>query len=263
MKELADSLSTIIDKLAGFFDIFDLSFVVSGATILAAVAFGLYLTGRDIITEVDGIFDYFAFVFISYVIGMLCFALGRWLRMRVVSPITNRVIDFARATLRRSGTGSTVSHLNRQDDFQDKMNRFEIYIYEVFRSHGLLEQEPFKSYLERDEKKRVWRLYVRMWAEAREKLSSTPSMSLLQRYWVMAATYDGLSISVFAWILVVALWINGFGGLTPPLDWKIGIVIEIFLFLCMYVCLREANRFVLNQVEELIATIAASQNNAQ
>jgi hypothetical protein len=41
MSELGQGLKTIVEKLAAFFDIFDLSFFVSGAIPLGAIVFWL------------------------------------------------------------------------------------------------------------------------------------------------------------------------------------------------------------------------------
>ena len=50
VKELGEALKLIFSKVAGFFDIFDLSFFVSGITSAAAMAAFLHLAGVTVTT---------------------------------------------------------------------------------------------------------------------------------------------------------------------------------------------------------------------
>ena len=45
MKGLGDALKIIFEKIGAFFDLFDLSFFVSGAACIGAALFWLHLTG--------------------------------------------------------------------------------------------------------------------------------------------------------------------------------------------------------------------------
>lgn len=87
----------------------------------------------------------------------------------------------------------------------------------------------------------IWRLYVRLWAEIRHSDSVTPSLQLLKRYWVMAATYDGIAISMALWALL--LFAGSFGwGIASFLNWKFGIPFAIILLLFGAACLREGRQ---------------------
>ncbi|MCA9685144.1 MAG: hypothetical protein KC457_23375, partial [Myxococcales bacterium] len=84
-------------------------------------------------------------------------------------------------------------------------------------------------------------LYVRMWVEVRQRELLLPSFALLRRYWVSAATLDGLFVAAMTWSLVLGLdgrWI-------PAVVTIIGAGF----------CLREALRYDDYQREELVATV--------
>ncbi|MEO1289367.1 MAG: hypothetical protein AAFV93_16515 [Chloroflexota bacterium] len=102
----------------------------------------------------------------------------------------------------------------------------------------------------------IWRLYMCTWADARETLKQSPSMALLERYWVMTATYDGLAISMSAWIGVTIIWASGLWGITK-LGWIPASILTVFLVLAMTACWNEARRYHSNQIEELAATMAS------
>ena len=80
MKDAAAALAAFLERLGRFFDIFDLSFIVSGATAVGAVAFLLDTLGLRMV-PLSGWVHVAAIIVACYVAGLLCFAAGRWLRM--------------------------------------------------------------------------------------------------------------------------------------------------------------------------------------
>jgi hypothetical protein len=212
MSELGEAWKTILARVGDFFDIFDLSFFVSGAVCLAALAAGNWIGGFFEIGLSDG-YMVLGVAVACYVLGLVCFAGGRALR-----PRTPRFLV----------------------DFQAALAR-----------HGLAAR--YARYL--DDPRDLDRLYNRMWAEARQSPSLTASFALLKRYWVMAATYDGLALAFFVWWLVLSYWWAGLGRVPPP---HVGVRVAVTLALTLAVLgsRREAARLVRNQMEELVATIA-------
>ena len=181
MKELGEALKAIFGKISGFFDIFDLSFFVSGAVSLSALLFWVYLAGKEIPYYLQGWLRVLALILACYVNGLICFAGGRWICMG-----------------RR-----------RRNAIQD----FDIRFNNVLQAHGLNDKEPFKEYLARNSNtvRGSWRLYVRLWAEVRKFDQLSPSLSFLNRYWVMAATYDGVGMAVIVWAFMFGVWCLGWG----------------------------------------------------
>lgn len=247
MSEVAKAVKPLFDKFIDFFDIFDLSFFVSGATFVAAIAWaGLtpalaQLIGLESIDD-EGI--WFAsnavpsvavamLVLASYVSGMTCFALGR----------------FVRKWMFRGKDRLTGANRKRVHTLFDELVR-----------HGILERRGTSFRVSRHGRRIPWlaryvdvdpnemqdsALYVRMWAEVRQRERLSPSFSLLRRYWVSAATLDGLFVAFGTWAVLLALDAHSAKEWFPPLATLVGAVF----------CLREAQRYGVFQREELIATL--------
>ena len=129
----------------------------------------------------------------------------------------------------------------------------------ILKAHGLDKEPSFLNYIEREESRGVWRLYVRLWADIRHSPLAEPSLQLLKRYWVMAATYDGISVAVFVWgVLSFSVW-WGFGNITQVPNGFL-FAMGAILFLLAYACSREAGRYVKYQVEEMVASMASIRN---
>jgi hypothetical protein len=186
----------------------------------------MYLTGNTPLAGIDGWLKVLAVILTFYVSGLVCFAAGRWIRTGI-----------------------------RVKEYED---RFDDHFRSTLEAHGLESKEPFREYLERTSRKGISRLYVRLWAEVRQSPALTPSFSLLKRYWVMAATYDGIAMSIWIWVFTIALWCFGI-GFRESLDWKIGIPLIGFLVFASRSCSREAGRYGKYQVEELVASIATQR----
>jgi hypothetical protein len=229
MSELGEALKTIFGKISAFFDLFDLSFFVSGAVSLSALIFWLHLADRKLLFELQGWLRVLAIILGCYVNGLFCFAAGRW-----------------------------VHWIRRTKTIKDSNVHFE----EILKAHGLDDEKPFKDYLDRKDVDGIRRLYIRLWAEVRQMDQLSPSLSLLNRYWVMAATYDGLAIALLVWLVVFIFWLTGF-GVASPLNPFIGIPIIVALAGMAFRCFMESGRLVSNQREELVATIAVQRSRAE
>jgi hypothetical protein len=143
----------------------------------------------------------------------------------------------------------------------NRINSFDELFFKVLKAHGLVDQGTFKEYIGRRDNGGIRRLYIRLWAEVRQLHQLSPSLVVLNRYWVMAATYYGLVTAFFIWAIVFLVWSLGI-GIAPPLNLTVGISVIAVLLLIAYFCLREAQRFVRNQVEELVATISVQRSRS-
>jgi hypothetical protein len=226
-KEVAEGLKAILQRLADFFDIFDLSFIISGAVALGAFGFWSWRASLPKPPIPEGWVYSLTLIIASYVFGLLCFSLGRWLRVSWRSH--------------RLGGGS--------DD------RF----LKVLKAHGLDGVSPFSDYLGRTDAGGEARLYVRLWAEVRDRPDLAASMSLLRRYWVMAATLDGVVVALLVWVLVLVACMFGCGG-AQPISVGIGFVAILVLIISALACSHEAGRFVEYQIEELVGAVAAMRS---
>jgi len=232
MEEIGKALKVIFDKLSDFFDIFDLSFFVSGVFSTGIVYGWITFRGFDQSSSLSSL-PVIVVILICYIAGLTSFAVGRWLRTGVIGFIKKKYIRF------------------RYKDFA-----FDRFFIKILKAHGLDQDSTIKDYLERSLYRGTWRLYVRLWAEVRATSDLTQSLSFLKRYWVMAATYDGLTFSFLLGILlIIEIQIDAGRTLSEGIPYFFGII--SFFFIILIICLREANRFLEYQVEELVATVAA------
>jgi hypothetical protein len=165
--EFAGALGAVFAKVGDFVDIFDLSFFVSGAVCLAALAFG-NAHGHFVSPAAfgDG-YNAIMFLVACYVLGLICFAFGRMLRPK-------------------------------------KSSLFAADMKSIVERHGL--GPRYERYLT-DRPGDVMLLYNRFWAMARQTQGLSPSFTLIRRYWSMAATYDGVLTALLVWWAVCLYWI--------------------------------------------------------
>jgi len=243
MKELGDALSTLLARVAGFFDILDLSFLVAGTLNLA----GLYLmlVAAQVPLPPGGWFEVPLVLVVIYGVGLCAFSAGRWLR----AWLNRRWLDPHRTL--------DVEHA----------------IPQLIEAHGLDQDLRFQPYLRpasgsaltgfdaTASLRRPWRLYTRLWAELRHDPSRGPSLHLALRYWVMTATCDGLAATASLWALgVLGLLLSGFGPLRQHWVWVV--LGAVVLGWVAYLMVLEANRYLRSQHEELVASLAASTARA-
>lgn len=241
MKELGEALKVLFDSVGYFFGIDFLSFFVSGVTCLGAIVFVWVQLAQQKLP--DGATSGLGVVFIviaCYVLGMMCFASGRWVRITFFDSCQNLV---------RRATGR-----------KETKSRFKRFFLAVINDHALSDKDIFKEYLDKDKSHEsskgsdpTGRLYVRLWAEVRQSKRLSASYALLNRYWFLTATYDGLAMALVIWLLVVVIWSMGL-GVNAKLNLGIGVALIAVLVLLAIACWREANRYKQYQVEELVAT---------
>lgn len=165
----------------------------------------------------------------SYSLGLVSFASGRLLQ---------RVVTFVQKKKEHEGSEA----------------RFR----RILTAHGLAEEQPFKEYLARgnEESNGIQALCTRLWAEVRHSARVSASLELLNSYWVKAATYDGLSVSLLLWSGVFLS--SAFGWVVSGYPGRPTSAAIAFIFFCEpLTCLREAARYREYQAKELVATIAA------
>jgi hypothetical protein len=225
-KEAATGLGAVLQRIADFFDIFDLSFIISGAVTGTALCYLAWRAQTPLPPLPQGWSAAVALVVASYVLGMLCFAIGRWFR----APWRSKIVEGGK---------------------HDRL-------LTILEAHGLSNTKPISTYLNRAGVRGEMRLYVRLWAEVRQCPDLAPSFYLLRRYWVMAATYDGMFVALLVWVIVILAGMLGVGA-TPSPNATLGAFIVVVLLLSAVACSREAGRYVEYQMEELVASIAAKR----
>ncbi len=233
MREFGEALRLLFTKLSDFLDVFDLSFLISGGmTVIALIYVGWVTKFPFPALAGDKVFFIgFGALLVAYVSGLVCFTTGRFLR-RFAQKATG---------------GPWYGRGTKLDD--------------VVRAHGLHGNPRFASYFGGDGGAPASPyLYVRLWAELRHDAARTPSMTLLTRYWKLAATYDGLAANALIWavILVTVPFLPGYVESTQhipplPISWTLAAMATIAFGACIF----ESQRYERYQLEELAATIAA------
>lgn len=245
MNDALSSLQALLGRIGAFFDIFDLSFLVSGATSLSALLF-LYKVHAP-----QGSPDWMAggyggilLILACYVLGMLCFILGRLLRGNLLSLLSWE--RFSHRLLRRVRGALLEQNLQVKDEEQSVLA-------------GCIRQLARDGSKESQAKEEATagRLYALLWTQVRQQTELAPSHVLLNRYWVMTALCDGMVIGSLVWLAVLLSSWSRLGGSVSLLYGGIALsVLAAGLFL------READRYAAVQVNDLVATLAWERGRA-
>lgn len=239
MQQIADLAKQILEKLVDFFDIFDLSFFISGVMVLLGGLLIIRTSPGFPVPDWSPQLTFAAVVIACYLLGLIAFAAGRGLRQKAFSWIY-------------SGGG------------------LDEWFWSAASYHQILEEDPLVGYsdlkelIEGKDAGFANAIYTRLWVELRQNNDLKASYGLIRRYWVLSATYDGMAVALFFWSLVVLLvTLNGlFDGTASRLGIHPGMMCAGFMLMfwfLMLTCFREAKRFQRYQVEELVATIAYMQ----
>jgi hypothetical protein len=227
MSGLGDAASKIGEKVVEILDIFDLSFFISGAVVMGALLqfFGPLTEALD---KLEGA-GVFGLVLGSYVLGLVCFAVGRPLRSgfdrKRKGPPDHEI--FHRALVQQGVVDGSAA--------DEALRRYF--------GHGVGVEEPGLRMA----------MYTRMWAHVRSYSELQQSFSLLNRYWVLSASYDGLAIAALVWLLPVwkPVYLEpGTVAIVGAVLWTVAIVVAL------YFCWHRAREYKRYQIEEIVATVA-------
>ena len=221
--EAAEGVRSLFSRLGEFFHIFDLSFLVSGATTLGALLFLRYRLGFSTDFPFSGWIMGFGFIISSYVCGLVSFSAGRALNSKL---FCKRVLsDYLRDALRA------------QEVQGQLIDRY------------LQAGEPGGFPL--------WRLYIRLWQQLAENHPKSVAFHHLSRYWAMAATYDGAAVSLLIWAIAVAPM--PFFGKSFLSLW-LALFAVAALVAAAVLCLRQGAKYYEFQIEDLAAALAVMRS---
>ncbi len=225
VKDTSSSIGSMLSRIGEFFNLFDLSFFISGAVSFAALAYWGSRHPTNFQFPSSTWVRALATILACYVCGLISFSAGR---------VASRL-------WRRTYFASTLKRVLEEHQCTAYVPRFYL---EDANKEGL-EGEKLES--------QMGKLYDRLWVDLRESASHLGSFSLLRRYWVMAATYDGLAAASVLWALVVAT--------EPPFEgtglafWG-PLVASLSTAVLAY---SQGQDFFKTQIFELVATLAAAK----
>jgi len=296
MKEIAEVLRVILDKFLGFFGIFDLSFFVSGGAFVLAVTYLFRALNLGLPVPLSDYVLGFAAVLVIYLCGLVNFGVGRYIRRTLAGPWG---YESGLPGWRKVSLGGTVRQTMLQHHL-DTEPRFAQYFAPVtpkftpaaapkaVKTAAKGTNRPWsvrpQSDEEREGDQRFTQLYTRLWAEIRQRDTLEPSFTHINSYWVRAAVYDGLVVSIAAWMVAASLAAvapafapqvlapppaataihvsedNSQVGERPALapQHRLAVLAATILFgpVGVWACIREARRCDQYQLVELIGTIA-------
>lgn len=242
--------SKIAEKVVEILDVFDFSFFISGAMVSAALLVFFENEVEDQLVRHTGI-SIFGLVVGSYVLGLVCFAIGRPSRVRVQRW-------WAELRARKGDHGPW------------RRSSQNLLLYETLLAQGLILREgpagegpasfaalfgyrapASPEQLSTADEEALSQLYTRMWVHVRSYDTMEESFSLLKRYWVLSASYDGMSVAVLAWLFPLLASTEG--------NAKSIVLAVIFIVLivgALVACWHRAREYKRYQVVELVATVA-------
>ena len=77
------SLNKIMDRIANVFSVFDFSFIISGIAAFMIIYTYLSFTYSDVLLLMDSNHSWIFIIFIIYILGLIMFTLGRYIRQEV------------------------------------------------------------------------------------------------------------------------------------------------------------------------------------
>lgn len=244
MTELAQTSRALVDKAFGLLEVFDLSFFVSGAALIAALFFADLLPGSTLLLGMEDhhlhdvpALGWGILVVASYIAGLACFSLGRSAGRRLAAQWSWTKGDLSLLELLSHHALIRGQESWTLTDAGQRIPWLARYLQAANRCSDARELAGVQS-----------ALYVRMWAQLRGQQELGNSFGLLRRYWVSAATLDGLFVAGLSWAVVLwdaqYIWGAAFSAS--------GALLSSF----------EARRYDQHQRRELVATIAELYDKA-
>lgn len=238
MTELPQSSRALLDKAFGLLEVFDLSFFVSGAALMAALFFAELLPGATLLLGMEDhhlhdvpALGWGILIVASYIAGLACFSLGRSAGRRLAAQWSWTKGDLSLLELLSHHALIVGEESWTTTEAGAKIPWLERYLQSANRCADSRALAGVQS-----------ALYVRMWAQLRVHKDLGNSFGLLRRYWVSAATLDGLFVAGLAWAAV--LWDAHY--VWGAVFSASGALLSSF----------EARRYDQHQRRELVATIA-------
>ncbi len=220
--EVANGARSILNRVGEFFHIFDLSFLVSGAMTLCALICLSHRLGLSFDFPFSVWVEGLGIIIASYVSGLISFSVGRLLNTNLFrKPVLGKILDPA---LKQQGVTGPFIDFFRERDRDSAQQKWLL-----------------------------WRLYMRLWQQLAAKHPHSVAFHHLSRYWAMAATYDGLAISLLVWALVVAP-VPSLGATLLP--FRIAMLAVPIFVAAALLCLWQGAKYYEFQIEDLVAALA-------
>lgn len=266
-KSLAEGTQSILDRVGEFFHIFDLSFFVAGAVTLAAAAFVCVKAQLQIPYSPPTWLTVAAFLIGSYAAGLMTFAIGRNLSGKTfrkgVFEKEFKMCLWAHEI--REPAALSYYHTRIQTQASPEVpgavsiEHRQEFLSSLKENFPKMTDQEFIELLSK-QRDRLWWLYLRMWQDMAFNQPKSAPFRHLSRYWVMAATYDGLAIAFIAWAGAAILGMLPAVAKEPLSPWLGIALLLIFVFMAV-IALKQGADYYRYQIQDLVAAISASRSS--
>lgn len=214
-RDIANAVVAAFSGLGDFFSLFDMSFFVSGAACLGAIVFVVFGGKAPNVEHANNVVGFVALVTVCYLLGLIMFTVGRGMRSMVLAAmgrLWSKRASGAKFNARARAYGLAPSKLWRMD----------------------ADIEPAE-------------FYSLGWGLIRQMPECQQSLRFINKFWAMAATFDGAGASALVWAVAFVL------------RWDLGayLIAAVFVLLAMF-CFTRADMYEDHQERELAATLAVA-----
>ena len=222
--DVADGIRSILDRIGEFFHIFDLSFFVAGAVTSGALTFLYFKSQATWAFPLPGWVSVVGTLVAIYTAGLMSFTIGRHINGRLF-----------------------------------RGRKFPVRFQIALMKHQASGPELAKYLTDNDED--LWWLYLRMWQDIAFERPKSVAYTHLSRYWVMAATFDGLAASFIIWAAVSLLVTSKI--VTPnPLSISWGIAAAVGFLALSVTALKQGADYYAYQIDDLVAAALSAKSPA-
>lgn len=219
----------ILERFLSFFTIFDVSYLISGIATFSIILWGLYYYQYLSCININFLLVIY-FIILAYLCGLISFAFGKSIRNILMK---SRLRSNGQSSFMRCFT-TAINYANTHESTDSK----KLIVYE--------KQEEAEMY------------YAEMWYFIREKEGNSMSFTLLNKYWVSQAIYDGLLFSaLLAFVLGIIMYTD---SLTTETKKGLEIGVIIFSILAVILSFLEGKRYAETQIREVVIVYKKSLN---
>lgn len=129
MEEFAKVCSRISEKIARVLDVFDFSYIISGATACVMIYFYfLFTDNQEILSKLNTI-PWYVVILIAYIVGLIMFATGRVIRQEIIGDKKRKYELFKKYGIEKSEQEVDALFCKYWDNIQNNENEKEYAYY--------------------------------------------------------------------------------------------------------------------------------------
>lgn len=224
---IGNFLNGILHVIKDFFEVIDLSMIISGTLTILIIYWWQFLNGFTF--EILHLKEYILLIHIivAYCFGLTAFSLGRLIRRRVFGIIGNR---------------TDIPYYNQKIDDHKLNNDANI---KVYKSLGDSSRESLREFL---------------WSELRQNKNYGYSKTFLNKYWAMSVIFDSLAgFLLFFFIVIIDLFFGIYSAyiICDNQPYQLKYIVFLIIIIFIFCFMKMAAIYDDYQDDELLASYAA------